>query len=115
VLENSLSFTTKMPRIESSFGEWLKFMDKPAIRDVMLRQAFQLAFFIQGDRELAIRIATTAMSKLKTAVIAQDKRLHYKLSRRSWLPGSKSTNSRIKVNLSKLHLPTVRLSRVRAV
>src|SRR5688572_18993478 len=78
-------------------------MDNPAIRDVMLRQAFQLAYFIQGDRELAIRIATAAMSKLNTAVIAQDKRLYYKLSR-SWLPGSKPISSRTKISLSKLHL-----------
>jgi hypothetical protein len=79
-------------------------MDKPAIRDVMLRQAFQLAYFIQGDRELAIRITTAAMSKLNAAVIAQNKRLYYKLSRRSWLPGSKSISSRTKVSLSELHL-----------
>jgi hypothetical protein len=78
-------------------------MDKPAIRDVMLRQAFQLAYFIQGDREHAIRIVTAAMSKLNAAVIAQDKRLYYKLSR-SWLPGSKPIGSRTKVSLSKLHL-----------
>jgi hypothetical protein len=51
-------------------------MDNPAMRDAMLRQAFQLAYFIQEDREIAIRIAIAAMSKLNAAVIAQGKRLN---------------------------------------
>jgi hypothetical protein len=40
-------------------------MDKFAMRDAMLRRAFQLAYFVHGERELAVRIATAAMSKLR--------------------------------------------------
>jgi hypothetical protein len=79
-------------------------MDKLAMRDAMVRQAFQLAYFIQGDVEIAARIVTSAMSKLSAAATAQDKRLYYLPGRRLWLQGLKSTKSRTKVFLSEMHL-----------
>ncbi len=79
-------------------------MDKSAMRDAMLRRAFQLAYFVQGKRELAVQIATAAMSKLNAAAVAQDKRSYYKPGSRSRTPGSKAIRSRTKVSLSELHL-----------
>jgi hypothetical protein len=79
-------------------------MDKIAIRDAMLRRAFRLAYFIHDDRELAVRIATAAMSKLSAAAVAQDKRFYYKPGGRSRAPGSKVIGSRTKVSLSKSHM-----------
>ena len=62
---------------------------KSSTRDAMLRPAFQLAHFIQGDGDLAARIATAAVSKLSVAVSAQDKRLYYRPGGRTWRPGAK--------------------------
>lgn len=70
----------------------------------MLRQAFQLAHFIQGDGEFAARIATSAVSKLSVAVSAQDKRLYYRPGGRTWLPGAKRVKPGTKVFLSEAHL-----------
>ena len=70
----------------------------------MLRRAFQLAYFVHGERELAVRIATAAMSKLNAAAVAQDKRSYYKPGRRSRAPGSKAIRPRTKISLSELHL-----------
>jgi hypothetical protein len=79
-------------------------MDKFAMRDAMLRRAFQLAYFVHGERELAVRIATAAMSKLDAAAVAQDKRSYYRHGRRSRAPGSKAIRPRTKISLSELHL-----------
>jgi hypothetical protein len=79
-------------------------MDKLAMRETMLRRAFRLAYFIHGNRELAVRIATAAMFKLDAAAIAQDKRSYYKPGGRSRMPGSKMVRPRTKVSLSELHL-----------
>jgi hypothetical protein len=70
----------------------------------MLSRAFRLAYFIHGDRELAVRIATAAMSKLNASSAAQDKRSYYRTGGRSRAPGSKVTSRRTKVSLSELHL-----------
>jgi hypothetical protein len=74
------------------------------MRDAMLRQAFRLAYFIHSDRELAVRIATAAMSKLNAAAAAQDKRSYYRTGGRSRSPGSNVISPRTKVCLSELHL-----------
>jgi hypothetical protein len=79
-------------------------MDKVAMRDARLRRAFGLAYFIHGDRELAVRIATAAMSKLNASAVAQDKRSYYKPGGRPRAPGSRSITRRNKVSLSELHL-----------
>jgi hypothetical protein len=79
-------------------------MDKIEMRDAMLRQAFRLAYFLHNDRELAVRIAIEAMSKLNAAAAAQDKRSYYRTGSRSRSPGSKVISPRTKVCLSELHL-----------
>jgi hypothetical protein len=79
-------------------------MDKVEMRDAMLRRAFRLARFIHGDRELAVRIAIAAMSKLNASAAAQAKRSYYKTGGRSRPLGSKVISPRTKVCLSELHL-----------
>src|SRR5262245_6141466 len=79
-------------------------MDKVAMRDAMLSRAFRLAYFIHGDRELAARIATEAMSKLNASAAAQAKRSYYRTGGRSRVSGSKVISPRTKVSLSELHL-----------
>ena len=74
------------------------------MRDAMLSRAFRLAYFIHGDRELAVRIATAAMSKLNAAAAAQDKRSYYRTGRHSRASESKVISPRTKVCLSELHL-----------
>jgi hypothetical protein len=74
------------------------------MRDAMLRRAFQLSYFVHGKRELAVQIATAAMSKLNAAAVAQNKRSYYKPGSRSRVPGSKAIRPRTKVSLSELHL-----------
>ena len=70
----------------------------------MLRRAFRLAYFIHGNRELAVRIATEAMSKLNASAAAQGKRSYYRTGGRSRASGSKVIGPRTKVSLSELHL-----------
>src|SRR5262245_59050726 len=53
-------------------------MDRPVLENHWLERAFKLAWFITGDKTIAIQIATSAMSKLEVAAAAQDKRLYYK-------------------------------------
>jgi hypothetical protein len=70
--------------------------------DLLLERAFQLAFFIHGDREVALAIATEAMGKLAVTAASQDKRLYYR-------PGSgpkvgKTLRFRSKVSWSGPHL-----------
>ncbi len=61
------------------------------LKDELLNLAFQLAYFIHQDKELAKRIALAALEKVETAALAQDKRLYY--------PGRRS-----KVSMTELHL-----------
>jgi hypothetical protein len=70
----------------------------------MLRRAFQMAYFIHGDRELAVRIAIAAMSKLDVTAVSQDKRSYYKPGGRLRASGSKLIAPRTKVSLGELHL-----------
>src|SRR5262245_14206713 len=44
----------------------------------MLSRAYELAVFIHGDTEIAVRIVVTAASKLEVAASAQSKRLYYR-------------------------------------
>src|SRR6266581_7844440 len=65
----------------------------------LLNRAFELAYFILGDRPAAIYVAMAAMDKLKTASSNQGRRLYYTPTGRSAYPAV-----RTKVNLSELHL-----------
>lgn len=67
--------------------------------DELLNRAFELAYFILGDRAASIYVAMAAMDKLKTASANQGRRLYYTPTGRSAFPAS-----RTKVNLSELHL-----------
>jgi len=51
--------------------------------DPTLQRAFGLAFFLHGDREVALRIVAEAMEKLEVAASAQHKRLYYRSAGRS--------------------------------
>ncbi len=64
--------------------------------DERLNQAFHLAYFIHNDREIAVRVATAAATKLEVAVASQDKRLYYVRT----MPGK----SRTKVFFNQPHL-----------
>ncbi|MEW6210061.1 MAG: hypothetical protein AB1631_16965 [Acidobacteriota bacterium] len=65
----------------------------------LLVRAFKLAYFIHGDKKIAIDIAAGALSKLEVACAAQDKRLYY-----SPVGRASSRGSRSKVSLSEPHL-----------
>ncbi len=65
----------------------------------LLNKAFELAYFILGDRPASIYVAMAAMDKLKTASTNQSRRLYYTPTGRSAYPAA-----RTKVNLSELHL-----------
>ena len=67
--------------------------------DELLNRAFELAYFILGDRPASIYVATAALDKLKTALANQGRRLYYTPMGRLAHPGS-----RTKVNLSEIHL-----------
>jgi hypothetical protein len=78
--------------------------EQNSTKDAMLRRAFRLSYFIHGDREFAVRIATAAMFKLNAAAAARDKRSYYRTGGRSRASGSKVIGPRTKVSLSELHL-----------
>lgn len=64
-------------------------------KDDWLERAFQLAFFLHGDRETAKQIAIGAMNKLETASNAQFKRLYYTPTGRA---DGKASRSRVSLN-----------------
>jgi hypothetical protein len=74
-------------------------MDRTINTDDWANRAFQLAYFIHGDRTTACRIAGEALAKLEIASVAQDKRLYYKPASRL-----KPQRPRTKVSFSELHL-----------
>src|SRR6266849_6473605 len=65
----------------------------------LLNRAFELAYFVLGDRPASIYVAMAAMDKLKTASTNQGRRHYYTPTGRSAYPPA-----RTKVNLSELHL-----------
>lgn len=69
------------------------------ISDELLNSAFQLAYFILGDRAASIYVATAAIDKLKAASTVQGKRLSYIPTGRSSFPAA-----RTKIALSEIHL-----------
>src|SRR6185369_9729131 len=70
-----------------------------AITDQLLNRAFELAYFILGDRSAAIYVATAAVDKLKAASTVQGRRQYYTPTGRAAYPAT-----RTKVSLSDLHL-----------
>ena len=65
-------------------------------KDDWLDKAFQLAFFLHGQREKAKTIALNAMNKLETASNAQFKRYYYTPTGRA--EHSRATRSRVSLN-----------------
>jgi hypothetical protein len=76
-------------------------MFRPQIEtaDEVLNRAFELAYFILGDRPASIYVAMAAMDKLKVALTNQSRRLSYIPVGRASYPAA-----RTKVNLSEIHL-----------
>lgn len=68
-------------------------------QDEWLRRAYELAYFIHGDKEIARAIAANAMSKLDVAAVAQFKRFYYTPQGRESARASRS-----KVSLNDLQL-----------
>ncbi len=68
---------------EKQFDEWLD-------------RAFRLAFFLHSDREIAKKIALSAMNKLETASNAQFKRFYYTPTGRA--ENSRAACSRVSLN-----------------
>lgn len=75
--------------------ELIKLMQSQ-FKDEWLNKAFQLAYFIHGERETAKRIAVNAMNKLETASNAQFKRYYYTPTGRS--ENSRAARSRVSLN-----------------
>jgi hypothetical protein len=71
--------------------------------DGFLDKAFDLACFVQRDREAAVRIVAGALGKLEVATAAQGKRLYYRPEGRPW-SRSQSGRLRNKVSFNDLHL-----------
>jgi hypothetical protein len=74
-------------------------MDSNVLQDEWLNKAFQLAYFIHGDKTTAMQIVTSAMTLLEVAAAAQDKRLYYTPTGRTL-----ARKARTKVSLSEIHL-----------
>ncbi|HEX2490218.1 MAG TPA: hypothetical protein VHR27_12465, partial [Blastocatellia bacterium] len=77
-------------------------MERNTLIEESLARAFQLAYFIHGDRETALSIAAEAFAKLEVAAAAQDKRLYYTPTGRAARAGAE--RFRTKVSVSELHL-----------
>src|SRR5262249_22738282 len=75
--------------------------------DQKLRLAFQLAYFILGDEQTALRVTREAVGTLDVALAAQDKRLYYEPGSRAAQPKAQPKDGahfRTKVNLSELQM-----------
>ncbi|HEY7180472.1 MAG TPA: hypothetical protein VIC84_03585, partial [Blastocatellia bacterium] len=75
-------------------------MERNDLIEESIARAFQLAYFIHGDREAALNIAAEAFAKLEVAVAAQDKRLYYRPTGRA----ARAERFRTKVSVGELHL-----------
>ncbi|HQR36138.1 MAG TPA: hypothetical protein PLK30_25665 [Blastocatellia bacterium] len=75
--------------------------------DEKLQRAFQLAYFILGDEQAALRVTREAVASLDVALAAQDKRLYYAPGSRAAQPKARAfanSHFRTKVNLSELQM-----------
>jgi hypothetical protein len=75
-------------------------MERNALIEESIARAFQLAYFIHGDKETALNIAAEALAKLDVAAAAQDKRLYYTPTGRA----ARADRFRTKVSVGELHL-----------
>src|SRR5215475_5352009 len=75
-------------------------MERNALMEEAIARAFQLAYFIHGDKETALKIVTEAFAKLEVAAAAQDKRLYYTPTGRA----ARAERFRTKVSVGELHL-----------
>src|SRR5215470_14421987 len=72
--------------------------------DRLLNRAFDLACFIQRDRDAAVQIVARALSKLEVVATAQGKRLYYKPSGRRWSFHSQAEHFRNRISFNEAHL-----------
>ena len=72
--------------------------------DNLLNRAFDLACFIQRDRDAAVQIVARALSKLEVVATAQGKRLYYKPSGRRWSLHSHAEHFRNRISFNEAHL-----------
>jgi hypothetical protein len=79
-------------------------MVKVESTDSLLDRAFNLACFIQRDRDSAIHIVAGALSKLELVATAQGKRLYYKPSGRRWSLHSQGEHFRNRISFNEAHL-----------
>lgn len=68
-----------------------------------LERAYQLAFFILGNREAAEQIAVAAVDRLQVSLATQDRRYYY-IPQSSSRQLGRSSGARSKVNFNELHL-----------
>ena len=74
-------------------------MDRNVLNNEYVNRAYQLAYFIHGDKATAMQIVSSAMNLLEVASAAQDKRLYYTPTGRTL-----TRKARTKVSLSEIHL-----------
>ncbi len=79
-------------------------MIRLAYTDDLLNKAFQLACFILGDRNAALRVVAGALAKLEVAAAAQDKRLYYRPTGRPWSGRSQWDRFRNNISFNEPHL-----------
>lgn len=79
-------------------------MDGFKSAEEMAGRAFALAYFIHGDRRVALSVVREALAKLEVAAAAQSKRLYYTPSPRALWRRPANAHGRTKVSLSDLHL-----------
>lgn len=72
--------------------------------DGLLNKAFNLAYFIQRDRNAAVHIVARTLTKLEAVTAAQRKRLYYRPAGRPWSLRSQSDPLRNKISFNELHL-----------
>ena len=72
--------------------------------DRLLNRAFNLACFIQRNRDAAVQIVARAVSKLEVVATAQDKRLYYTPSGRRWSLHSNAGHFRNRISFNEAHL-----------
>jgi hypothetical protein len=73
-------------------------------QDAILNKAFQLGYFIHGDKKTAMQVVLASLERLETAVAAQDRRLYYTPAGKPSSQQGKQNGLRYKVSLSEAHL-----------
>jgi hypothetical protein len=73
-------------------------------QDAILNKAFQLAYFIHGNKVTALKVVISSLERLETAVAAQDRRLYYTPSSTQASLRDRRNGFRYKVSLNESHL-----------